>query len=55
VKLSTPGHDKDEDEDGVIDTSKMKDDENETGGVASGADSSAWTYSPSDGKPDGPR
>lgn len=53
--MSTPGHTKDKDEDAVIDTSKSKDEEGETGGVASGADSSTWTYSPSDGKPDGPR
>ena len=52
--MATPAGEKDKDEETVVDASKLKDGEDESGGVASGADSSAWTYSP-DAKPDGPR
>jgi hypothetical protein len=55
VALATPDNNDDDEEESVIDTSKLKDDEGEVGGVASGADSAAWTYSPADGKPDNPQ
>ena len=49
-----PEPDDDDDDDTVIDASNMVDEDEDHGGVASGADSSLWTYSPSEQKADGP-
>ena len=54
LALLTPEQDDDDDDDTVIDASNMADEGEDLGGVASGADSSLWTYSPTELKPDGP-
>ena len=54
LALLGPEPDDDEDEDTVIDTSNMAEEGEDLGGVASGADSSLWTYSPTEQKADGP-
>ena len=53
LALFAPSTDDEEVEEGVVDTSGLKEDSVEDSGVASGADSSAWTFEPS-GEPPRP-
>ena len=54
LALLNPEQDDEDDEDTVIDASNMVEDGEDLGGVASGADSSLWTYSPTEQKAGGP-
>jgi hypothetical protein len=46
LALFAPDAEDEEEEEGVVDASGLKDSSGEDDGVASGADSSAWTYTP---------